>query len=305
MLDAEQQRTARRAFLEAVEDLRPDLHKYCTRLVGSALDGEDLVQETLATAYYRIAMLHDGRSFRPWLFTIAHNKCIDHMRRRRIRTEPMDDANHDSGRHDRDSAIDKEEIHAALATAVRLLAPLERACVLLKDVFDYSLKEAAEITGTTVGSVKSALHRGRTKLELAPDQGDDTPPRVDDHLLELLQRYVALFNARDVDGLRQLVAEDARFEMVGLFEGDGTVITNRYFTNYQTLPGDRKLAVGWLDGDLVVLGLSNESGTYQPVSAARVNARAGKITLVRDYLHVQYLMREATEVEVIAQGAPN
>jgi len=60
-----------------------------------------------------------------------------------------------------------------------------------------------------------------------------------------------------------------------------------------------------LDGDLVVLGLSNESGTYQPVSAARVGTRAGKITLVRDYLHVQYLMSEATGVKVIAQGAPN
>lgn len=300
MLDEKQQREARLAFLEVVEAIRPDLHRYCSRLVGSVLDGEDLVQDTLAAGYYRVALLQDGHSFRPWLFTIAHNKCIDFLRRRRIPTEPMDDAIQDTDPYDSvDPIVGKEDVESALGAAVHLLAPLERACVLLKDVFDYSLKEAAAITGTTVGSVKSALHRGRTKLSRASEADRDIEQRpVDGHLIDLLQRYVALFNARDVEGLRTLISEDARFEMVGTFEGDGSVITDRYFVNYQRLPGDRKLAIGSLDGEIVVLGLSRESGEYLPVSAARVEVRDGKITLVRDYLHTGYLLDCAVDIRV-------
>jgi RNA polymerase sigma factor (sigma-70 family) len=71
---------ARKAFLGLVQDIRPQLHRYCARMTGSALDGEDLVQDTLATAYYKLSLMNQEIPLRAWLFKIAHNKCIDFLR---------------------------------------------------------------------------------------------------------------------------------------------------------------------------------------------------------------------------------
>lgn len=95
----------------------------------------------------------------------------------------------------------------------------------------------------------------------------------DEQLAELLRRYVDLFNARDVEGLKSLIAQDARLVVVGIFEGDGNEITERYFTNYGRLPGERKLALGSVDGELVVLGMSNKSGRYVPALRTRLEGR--------------------------------
>src|SRR5256886_8449459 len=73
------------AFLEAVTSLRPRLHRYCARMTGSVLDGEDVVQEALFQAYRRVETFDDSRALAPWLFRIAHNCCIDFLRRRQVR----------------------------------------------------------------------------------------------------------------------------------------------------------------------------------------------------------------------------
>jgi RNA polymerase sigma-70 factor (ECF subfamily) len=144
-------------FLETVAHLRARLHYYCARMTGSVLDGEDVMQ-ALFEAYRKIEMLDDPRALRQWLFWIAHNRCIDFLRNRdaRQRAEamyaehevvlPPEPAGADSGR-----AIERLIIH---------LPPKKRACVLLKDVFDYSLEEIADLIGSTVGGVKAALNGG-------------------------------------------------------------------------------------------------------------------------------------------------
>src|SRR5258706_9043771 len=71
----------RRRFLEIVSDIRPDLHRYCARMTGSVADGEDIVQETLARAYYALSELEELPNLRAWLFQIAHNRALDHLRR--------------------------------------------------------------------------------------------------------------------------------------------------------------------------------------------------------------------------------
>src|SRR5215468_6091834 len=76
-----------RAFLETVSNLRPSLHRYCARMTGSVMDGEDVVQETLFEAYRKLDQFDDGRPLKPWLFRIAHNRCIDFLRRRGVRVE--------------------------------------------------------------------------------------------------------------------------------------------------------------------------------------------------------------------------
>ncbi len=75
------------AFLETIANLRPSLHRYCARMTGSAMDGEDVVQEALFQAYRKLDTFEDGRPLGPWLFRIAHNRCIDLLRRREVRQE--------------------------------------------------------------------------------------------------------------------------------------------------------------------------------------------------------------------------
>src|SRR5262247_75029 len=75
------------AFLEAITNLRPGLHRYCSRMTGSVLDGEDVVQETLFQAYRKLDTFNDARPLKPWLFQIAHNRCIDFLRRREVRQQ--------------------------------------------------------------------------------------------------------------------------------------------------------------------------------------------------------------------------
>src|SRR5580692_10372859 len=75
------------AFLETIAHLRPRLHRYCARMTGSALDGEDVMQEALFEAYRKLDQFDDSRPLSPWLFRIVHNRCIDFLRRRKVRVE--------------------------------------------------------------------------------------------------------------------------------------------------------------------------------------------------------------------------
>jgi len=145
------------AFLETVRDLRPKLHRYCARMTGSVLDGEDVVQDALFQAYRRLDTYDDSRPLAPWLFRIAHNQCIDFLRRRDARRR-AEEAVAAPDLVDAAEAIGPG-VGRALEHLVVALPPKERACVLLKDVFGYSLEEIAELVDSTVGGVKAALNR--------------------------------------------------------------------------------------------------------------------------------------------------
>jgi len=131
-------------------------------MTGSVMDGEDIVQEALFEAYRKLDKFDDSRPLKPWLFRIAHNRCIDFLRKRGVRIEA------ESAAMSPDMVEPKEPVVLGLGQAaehlVTSLPPKERACVLLKDVFDYSLEEIAELVDSTIGGVKAALNRGRTKL---------------------------------------------------------------------------------------------------------------------------------------------
>src|SRR5260370_37854099 len=130
------------AFLGTITELRPSLHRYCARMTGSVLDGEDIVQEALVEAYRKLDQFDDSRPLKPWLFRIAHNRCIDLLRRRGMR----DQVEGNAAIAEEATTLPESDflgVGLAMEHLVLLLPPKERACVLLKDVFDYSLDEIA------------------------------------------------------------------------------------------------------------------------------------------------------------------
>ena len=152
---------AREQFLGMVEALRPELHRYCARLTGSVIEGEDIVQDALAKAFYALSLQAEVPPLRPWLFRIAHNQALDFLKSHgRKLTEVRDDLDDVAGFEDKpDPAV----VRAALARFLTLPMP-QRSAVILKDVLGHSLEETAETMDTTVMAVKAALVRARAKL---------------------------------------------------------------------------------------------------------------------------------------------
>src|SRR5258708_565394 len=165
------QHESRRRFLELVAGLRPELHRYCAPMTGSVADGEDIVQETLARAYYLLPEMEEVPAFRPWLFRIAHNPALDHPRRYEAgRGEPLEavqDSAADPAPDPGDAIAHQQAVQAAVSRFVEL-APAQRSCVILKDVLGQSLEEIGGLLELSLPAVKAALRRGRALLPALP-----------------------------------------------------------------------------------------------------------------------------------------
>jgi RNA polymerase sigma-70 factor (ECF subfamily) len=152
---------AREEFLASVETIRPELHRYCARLTGSVIEGEDIVQETLARAFYALGLATETPPLRPWLFRIAHNAAVDWLKSHGERlTDPHADMADVVGFED---VADPAIVRAAIARFLTLPV-IQRSAVILKDVLGHSLEETAQTMETTVMAVKAALVRGRARL---------------------------------------------------------------------------------------------------------------------------------------------
>ena len=196
-------RTTWHRFLDSYTPLRAELYRYCRHLTRSPWDAEDLAQDTLARAFVTLAQMGEAPpNLRAWLFRVASNLWIDRARRRR--EEPLQGEVRDAG-----TERDPQRTREALGTLLGQLSPQERAAVVLKDVFDFSLEETAGTLSTTVGAVKTALHRARGKLVEAPPE-DAAPPRP-----AALDAFCAAFNAGDIDRLTALLLDTSSVEVVG------------------------------------------------------------------------------------------
>jgi len=285
------------AFLETITQIRPRLHRYCSRMTGSVLDGEDVVQDALFEAYRKLDQFDDTRPLSPWLFRIAHNRCIDLLRRRGAGREaeinvaapeammPVEPASLGIGK--------------AIEHLVLTLPPKERACVLLKDVFDYTLEEIAELVDSTVGGVKAALSRGRSKLAVspAPLKSSRAP---DPELTRVLELYVERFNRRDWNGLRELISADARLRVADAFAGK--LADSPYFSNYERWSMPWRMAVGEVDGEQAVIILQRGADTWTPYSAARLQVIENHIERIVDYAHCPWVILAAASVTVAARS---
>ncbi|MFZ5896015.1 MAG: sigma-70 family RNA polymerase sigma factor [Myxococcota bacterium] len=263
------------------EQLRPELHRYCARLTGSVIEGEDLVQETLVEIL-RSAPNEEPARLRAWAFRTAHNRAVDKWRsyEHRMR-EPLEAALDQAGGNGADDALAQHEaVHAALSRFVAL-PPLQRSSVILKDVLDLTLEEIASLLATSVPAVQAALHRGRRGLLVAAELPDPSPS-------PLLARYAKLFAARDWDALRALLAEDVRLDVVGRFSKRGRDHVGDYFGRYADIANWTAELV-LLDAH-VVLFVTRGNGERHPIALV---TRGDKILEIHDYFHVPYIARDA------------
>ncbi len=189
-------------FLESYEQLRPELYRYCRFLTQSPWDAEDLAQDTLLRAFVTLGMLGTApENPRAFLFRVASNGWIDEVRKRR----PLPAASEEAS-----ETPEPRATREAAGTLLTRVSPQERAAVVLKDVFDFSLEEVALALSTSVGAVKAALHRARGKL-VAPEVEDARTP-----IPAVLDAFCAAFNARDLERVTALLLDTASVEVVGV-----------------------------------------------------------------------------------------
>ena len=282
------------AFLTTVADLRPSLHRYCARMTGSVADGEDVVQDALFDAYRRLESFDGTRPLKPWLFRIAHNRCVDFLRHRGVREDA------ESSADTPDVVWQDDPPGPALGRAVEhlvlTLPPMERACVLLKDVLDHSLDEIAELTGTTLGGVKAALHRGRAKLAASPVAHPRDADAGSAEVRALLARYVDRFNRRDWDGLREMVSADTRVRVADRFAG--RFADSPYFSRYDRMVTPWRLLLADVDGEPMIVAEYARDGVWSSAGIIRLVVREGRVAEIGDYHHCPWVLEAADEVRL-------
>jgi len=209
------------AFAE-LEQHRSELTAYCYRMLGSPFDAEDAVQDTLVRAWRNISTFEGRSALKSWLYRIATNVCLDMLDAGKRRARPMDLGPAGEPLFENlnvptevtwieplpdpaDAAVEHETIRLAFVAALQHLPPRQRAVLILCEVLRWQASEAAELLDTSVASVNSALQRARATLAAADIHEADTP-NVD---ADLLERYVAAFEAYDIERLTELLREDA------------------------------------------------------------------------------------------------
>ena len=221
-----------------LEQYRAELTGYCYRMLGSAFEAEDAVQDTFVRAWRAMDRFEGRSALRSWLYRIATNVCLDMLGSKQRRARPMDlnpalTADHPLGTplpeaawiepvpdarvvpdgDPADVALARESVRLAFVAALQHLPPRQRAVLILREVLRWRASEVAELLDMTVASVNSALQRARATLAKvqADDPDDATPIGPDDEAL--LRRYVDAFERYDMDSLTSLLRDDAKWNM--------------------------------------------------------------------------------------------
>ncbi len=249
------------AFGQLVEPYQRELQVHCYRILGSAQDAEDAMQETLLAAWRGLGGFEQRSSLRTWLYRIATSRCLNALRSA-SRRPPMDWPNHDidppeptrlgevawlepypdillqdlpddaPGPQARYEA--REAISLAFVTALQLLPPRQRAALILRDVLGFHTSEAAHILAASEQSVASALKRARTTLarQIPPSGQREAPPPPDSAVeRQIVARLTQAFEAADVEGLVALLTDDAWLAMPPVpLEYQGRELAARFLT---------------------------------------------------------------------------
>lgn len=298
-----------RAFEELVEPYRGELHAHCYRMLGSSHDADDAMQDAFVRAWRGFADYTESGALRAWLYKIATNRCLTMLERRARRELPADmgsgsvplaesawvepypgnrlDWTGDLGPEEQ--IVARETVELAFVAALQHLTPLQRATLLLREMLDFSAREAAEQLEISVPAVNSALQRARKRVDaLAPDSSQqEAKHALGDHRLKALaDEYARAWEAGDVDAILATLTEDAKYSMPPLAEWyDGRERIRRFLTDvaepgrWRFLPADAngQLAFGTYERN-------DESGEFEAMALDVISLREGRISEVVSFL---------------------
>jgi RNA polymerase sigma-70 factor (ECF subfamily) len=272
------------AFEESLQALRPRLHRYCARMTGSAVNGEDVLQDSLVKALQARAQGAVVDNLEGWLFRIAHNASLDFLRdRSRNTVVPLTE--------DIEAAPIPEAdiVQISFQTFLRL-PELQRCAVILKDVLGHSVEEIASIAGCSPAAAKSALQRGRVALRLLAQAHEDTRlPLMSDSDRRKIAAYVHLFQSGDFDAIRTMLADDVKLDLVNRLQLQGRDKIGLYFTRYAEVTKWR-FALGAVEGQPAMLVFDSTDSMEKPAHFVLIDWSESQIIEIRDFLFAPYVL---------------
>lgn len=279
----------RAAFEKALPALRPDIHRFCSRMTGSVIDGEDVLQIALMKAFEALARGDEVVNLRSWLFRIAHNAALDHLRAKKREIEM-----HDSTEPFRAAHVmmpQRRELEDGLRPYIAL-TPGQRSSVIFRDVFGYTAPEVAQLTGASIESVKASLHRGRAALKQARAAPANEAGPLSGEEKRRLTRYAGLFNDREFDRLRDMLSAEVKLELVSRTRMAGKKEVSSYFGNYDRVY-DWLMTPGRVEGRPAILAFDPENVTGGPVYFILLGFDNNGVRHIRDFRYARYVMTDA------------
>jgi RNA polymerase sigma factor (sigma-70 family) len=271
-------------FEERLKALRPRLHRYCARMTGSAVNGEDVLQDTLVKALQARAQGAGVDNLEGWLFRIAHNASLDFLRdRSRSAAVPLTEELVAA------PLPEAEIVTISFQTFLRL-PELQRCAVILKDVLGHSVEEIASIAGCSQAAAKSALQRGRAALQRLAQAPDDTRlPLMSDSDRRKITSYVQLFQTGDFDAIRDMLADDVKLDLVNRLRLEGRDKISPYFTRYAEVTKWR-FVLGAVEGQPAMLVFDSTGRMERPAHFVLVDWLDSRIIKIRDFLFAPYVL---------------
>ncbi|HEV7775246.1 MAG TPA: sigma-70 family RNA polymerase sigma factor [Luteibacter sp.] len=272
------------AFEDRLKELRPRLHRYCARMTGSAVSGEDVLQDTLVKALHARAQGTSVENLEGWLFRIAHNTSLDFLRERSRNTfVPLTE--------DIEAApMPEAEIVAISFQTFLRLPELQRCAVILKDVLGHSVDEVASIAECSPAAAKSALQRGRVALRrLAQAPEDARLPLMSDADRRKVTAFVHLFQSGEFDTIRAMLADDVKLDLVNRLQLEGRDKIGAYFTRYAEVAKWR-FAFGAVEGQPAMLVFDSTGAMGRPAHFVLIDWSENRIIKIRDFLFAPYVL---------------
>jgi len=271
-------------FEDCLKALRPRLHRYCARMTGSTVDGEDVLQDTLIKALRARAEGTVVENLEAWLLRIAHNTSLDFLRGRSRNTlVPLTE--------DVEAAPIAEADIVAISFRTFLRLPeLQRCAVILKDVLGHSVEEIASIAECSLAAAKSALQRGRAALRgLAQAPEDTRLPLMSDSDRRKITAYVHLFQTGDFHAIRVMLADDVKLDLVNRLQWEGRDKIAPYFTRYAEETKWR-FALGAIEGQPAMLVFDSTGPMERPAHFVLIGWSESRIIAIRDFLFAPYVL---------------